>query len=87
LKLKHELKKLELERERQKEESPQQLELKKLELEISRASGPSAQPGEPYTHRPPAFRVEAAVKLVLKFSENDVETFLISFEKVAELSS
>jgi len=31
--------------------------------------------------------VEAAVKLVPKFSESDVETFLISFEKVAELNN
>jgi len=31
--------------------------------------------------------VEAAVELVPKFSENDVETFLISFEKVAELNN
>jgi len=29
--------------------------------------------------------VEAAVKLVPKFSEHDTETFLISFEKIAEL--
>jgi len=31
--------------------------------------------------------VEAAVKLVPKFSESDVVTFLISFEKVAELNN
>jgi len=31
--------------------------------------------------------VEAAVKLVPKFSENDVETFLLSFEKAAELGN
>jgi len=31
--------------------------------------------------------VEAAIKLVPKFSESDVETFLISFEKVAELNN
>ena len=30
--------------------------------------------------------MEAAVKLVPKFSESDVETFLLSFEKVAELN-
>ena len=70
---------LELERERQKEERQQQLELKKLELELSRASDPSAHPTDPPYSRPPPFRVEAAVKLVPKFSESDVETFLISF--------
>jgi len=31
--------------------------------------------------------VETAVKLVPKFSENYVETFLISFQKVAELNN
>jgi len=31
--------------------------------------------------------VEVAVKLVPKFSEHDVETFLITFEKVAELNN
>jgi len=31
--------------------------------------------------------VKAAIKLVPKFSKNDVETFLISFEKVAELNN
>ena len=90
LELEHELgiKKLELqqeerqrERECQKEERQQQLELKKLELEMSRASDPSARLTYPPSSRPPPLRVEAAVKLVStgKFSENDVETFLISF--------
>jgi len=82
-----ELKKLEFERERQKEERQQQLELKKLELELSRASDPSAHLTDPPSFRPPPFRVEAAVKLVPKFSESDIETFLISFEKVAELNN
>jgi len=54
---------------------------------MSIASDPSAQPAEPHSPRPPPFRVEAAVKLVPKFSENDVETFLISFEKIAELNN
>ena len=94
------LRRLELEHERERErekgerqlelkklEFQQQLELKKLELEISRASDPSAQPTDPPSSRPPPFRVEAAVKLVPKFSETDVETFLLSFEKVAELKN
>jgi len=79
----HELKKLEI----QEREREQQYELKKLELELSRASDPSAHPTDPLSSRTPPFRVEAAVKLVPKFSESDVETFLISFEKVAELNN
>jgi len=54
---------------------------------MSRASDPSAHPTDPPSTRPPPFRVEAVVKLVPQFSENDVETFLISFEKVAELNN
>ena len=51
--------------------------------------GPSAKPADPPSSRPPPLRVEAAVKLVStgKFSENDVETFLISFEKAAKLNN
>jgi len=82
-----ELKKLELEQGERDRERQQQYELKKLELEMSTASGPSARPTDPPSSRPPPFRVEAAVKLVPKFSENDVETFLISCEKVAELNN
>jgi len=55
-----------------------------LELELSRASDPSAHPTDPLSSRPPPFPVEATVKLVPKFSENDVETFLIS---LAELNN
>ena len=54
---------------------------------MSRASDPSAHPTDPPSSRPPSFRVEAAVTLLTKFSENDVEIFLITFEKVAELNN
>ena len=33
-----------------------------------------------------AFRVESAVKLIPKFNEHDIETFLLTFEKIAELN-
>ena len=68
------------------QERHQQFELRKLELEISRASATLANPGGPHTPHTPPFRVEAAIKLIPKFTEHDVETFLISFEKIAELS-
>jgi len=75
----HELKKLELEHESERENQREQRqhELKKLELELSRASDSSAHPADQPSSRPPPFRVEAAVKLVPKFSESDVETFLL----------
>jgi hypothetical protein len=34
----------------------------------------------------PSFRVDAAVKLIPKFNENDIESFLLSFEKIALLN-
>jgi len=54
---------------------------------MSRVAAFSAQPKGPLSSRVPPFRVKAAVKLVPKFSEHDIETFLISFEKTAELNS
>jgi len=54
---------------------------------MSRASDPSAHPTDPPSSRPPPFRAEAAVKLAPTFSENDVETFLISFENAAKLNN
>lgn len=53
---------------------------------MSRASRLSAQPTDPSSSRPPPFTVEAAVKLVPKFSESEHDTdTLISFEKIADL--
>ena len=79
------IRRLELEQEREREE--RQFQLRKLELEMSRDAASSSQPAAPHSPRAPPFRVEAAVKLVPKFSEHDIETFLISFEKVAELNN
>ena len=32
------------------------------------------------------FRIDTAIKLIPKFNEHDVESFLISFEKIAQLN-
>jgi len=81
----------ETERERQERkrqrESKQQFEIKKLELELSRTSASPANPSALQSVQSPRFRVEAAIKLIPKFTEHDVETFLISFEKIAERKS
>jgi len=50
----------------------QQFELKKLELELSRASGSPVNPSVPLSVQSPPFRVEAAIKLIPKFTEHDV---------------
>ena len=77
LELKLQLRRLELE-DREKE---RQFELRKLQLQVAprtllAGSDAASQ-----------FRVEAAVRLIPKFDENDIETFLISFEKIARLNS
>ena len=76
----------ERERQRQREheerERERQFELRKYELESRRLSTTASAP-----EHPPTFRVDAAVKLIPKFTEHDVETFLISFEKIAELNA
>jgi len=87
LELEHETRRMELEQEREREREQQQFELRKLELEVSRVAAFSAQPTAPHSPRAPPFRVEAAFKLVLTFAEHDLEIFLISFEKIAELNS
>ena len=56
--------------------------LRKVELESSRLTSTTS-----VSTQPPPFRVDAAVKLIPKFTEHDVETFLISFEKIAELNA
>jgi len=79
------------ERERElqerEQERKQQFELKKLELQLSRDSGSPANPSAPLSVQSPPLRVEAAIKLIPKFTEHEVETFLISFEKKAELNA
>jgi len=82
-----EMQERECDRQERERERQQQFELKKLELEISRASASPANPGDPQTPHTPPFRVEAAIKLIPKFTERDVETFLVSFEKIAELNA
>jgi len=37
-------------------------------------------------HQAPAFRIDTDVKLIPKFNEHDVESFLLSFEKIAQLN-
>ena len=35
---------------------------------------------------PTSFKVENAVRLIPRFNDHEIETFLISFEKIAELN-
>jgi len=80
----HEMEHEKTQRELQNEEREREREfvLRKLELESSRLTSATSV----FTQLPP-FRVDAAVKLIPKFTEHDVKTFLISFEKIAELNA
>jgi len=72
---------LEAEAEEKKQQRQHELEMKRLEL--------AAQSGTASTnvrHQAPAFRIDTAVKLIPKFNEHDVESFLLSFEKIAQLN-
>ena len=67
----------------QERERERQFELRKLELQVAPAhTSPIAVPRVPT----PAFRIESAIKLIPQFDENDVETFLITFEKIASIN-
>jgi len=35
----------------------------------------------------PAFRIDTAIKLIPKFNEHDIESFLLPFEKIAQLNA
>jgi len=81
-----ELRRLELEERRlelQAEERARQheLELRRLEIEAGRPKPDSTRA------QSPTFRVADAVKLIPRFNEHDIESFLISFEKIAELNA
>jgi len=58
-----------------------ELEMKRLEL-AAQAGAASADD----RRQAPAFRIDTAVKLIPKFNEHDVESFLLSFEKIAQLN-
>ena len=64
------------------EREQRQFELRKLELQ--RAQYPSASARRDVS---PQFQIEKAIRLIPKFDGNDIETFLISFEKVASLNN
>lgn len=81
------LKQLELDAEERKLRIKQEheLQLRKLELQHQHLTHSHAS----FAHTPPVatFRVDAAIKLVPKFDESDVESFLLTFERIAQLNS
>lgn len=71
------------EREKLKMQQEHEFAMRQLELQNTPASG-VASTSIPITS---GFRVDSAVKLVPKFNESDVESFLASFEKIAQINS
>ena len=66
-----------MEAEEKKRKREYELEMKRLEL--------AAQTGTASANdrrQASAFRIDTAVKLIPKFNEHDVESFLLSFEKI-----
>lgn len=82
----------ELEREREYERTRREIELKKLEIQQEELNHSHAVSMTQLEHpvaapRTALFRVDAAIKLVPRFNETDVESFLVSFEKIAHLNA
>jgi len=71
---------IQAEAEAQQRQQQHELALRRLELEAARVQVPAQR-------QTPAFRVESAIKLIPKFNEHDIESFLISFEKIAMLNA
>ena len=69
-------------RQFENEERQRQFELRRLELQRSQAPPVAAR-----RDGPSAFKVENAVRLIPRFTDQDIETFLISFEKIAALNN
>jgi len=71
----------EREKEAQEQDKEREFELRKLELQR-----PQAPPVAARRDGPTSFKVENVVRLIPRFNDHDIETFLISFDKIAELN-
>jgi len=72
---------LEAEAEEKKQQLQHELEMKRLELAAQTGTAPADD-----RRQAPAFCIDTAVELIPKFNEHDVESFLLSFEKIAQLN-
>ena len=63
-----------------------EIELKRIELQLAQAANtPAPQVVQP--PQAPTFRLDQAVKLLPRFNERNVEEYLLSFEKVAQINA
>ena len=70
-----------MEMEERERERQHELAMRRLELGVGDTTTVPAR------GQAPPFRVDAAIKLIPKFNEHDIESFLISFEKIAQLNA
>ena len=70
-----------LELEAEEKKPAHELEMKRLELAAQTGTASADVRQQAST-----FRIDTAIKLIPKFNEHDVESFLLSFEKIAQLN-
>ena len=73
------------EQEERREQRQYELELRRLEIQSQTIA--SATADDDQHPRTPPFRIDTAIKLIPRFNEHDIESFLLSFEKIAQLNS
>jgi len=84
IELQVQLRQPELEAEHEARQQQHELQMKCLELGVPLTTVPaSATEGRPQAS---TFHVDTATKLIPKFNEHDIESFLLSFEKIAQLN-
>ena len=84
LELEAEEKRHQRELEAQERERERQYEYDLKRLELSAKHQPADTDDRPQVS---GFRIDTSIKLIPKFNEHDVESFLLSFEKIAKLNS
>jgi len=70
-----------LELEADEKNRPHELEVKRLELAAQSFTATADD-----RRQAPVFRIDTAVKFVPKFNDHDVESFLLSFDNMAQLN-
>ena len=86
LELEAEERKMRLQLEEKSLQMQHELQLRKLELQNA-AEHATIAPSSTLSSNTHVFRVDTAVKLVPKFNERDIDSFLLTFERIASLNN
>ena len=76
-----------LQAQQQEREAQMQREREQLQFELPKLELQNARPVFAPRESVPQFHIGEAVKRIPKFTDHDIETFLISFEKIATLNN